>query len=91
VLEEGGEVRVAGVLAEDERLVWGAVARLGSGDAAEVVRVLASQAERADGGIAPPSTAEVARLLERLHRRRVLMRLDDGYYVAVGAGALGDG
>jgi hypothetical protein len=89
VLEEAGEVRVAGVLAEDERMVWGAVARLGSGDAAEVTRALATHAERDDRTL--PSTAEVARLLERLHRRRVLMRLDDGYYVAVGAGALGDG
>jgi hypothetical protein len=89
VLEEAGEVRVAGVLAEDERLVWGAVARLGSGDAGEVARALATHAER--GGRSVPSVAEVARLLERLHRRRVLMRLDDGYYVAVGAGALGDG
>jgi hypothetical protein len=89
VLEEAGEVRVAGVLAEDERMVWGAVARLGSGDAAEVTRALATQADRDDRTL--PSTAEVARLLERLHRRRVLMRLDDGYYVAVGAGALGDG
>jgi len=90
VLEEDGKVRIAGVLAEDERLVWGTVARLGSGDAAEVARALATHAERADGRT-PPSTAEVTRLLERLHRRRVLMRLDDGYYVAVGAGALGDG
>jgi hypothetical protein len=89
VLEEAGEVRVAGVLAEDERMVWGAVARLGSGDAAEVTRALATHAERDDRTL--PSTAEVARLLERLHRRRVLMRLDDGHYVAVGAGALGDG
>lgn len=84
VVEEAGEVRVAGVLDEDERRIWRMLQRLESGEPSDVARALEDDA-------GSPSVDAVAIVLDRLHRRRLVMRLDDGYYLAVGAGAFGDG
>ena len=78
VLEEEGALRVAGVLGDDERRAWAALHELGGGDAAEVAMALA-----AAGAAIPASDAE--RVLARLHRRRLVMRLDDGFYLPVGS------
>ncbi|HYD54322.1 MAG TPA: hypothetical protein VEA99_16925 [Gemmatimonadaceae bacterium] len=79
VIEEDGVVRVAGVVEEEEQRVWLALQRLAGGDAPDVARALADEGR-------PHSAHEVERILERLHRRRLVMRLDDGYYLPVGAG-----
>lgn len=78
VLEEDGVARVAGVLAEEERRTWLALQQLGGGDPRDVAEALGV-------GARPGSVDDVAAVLERLHRRRLVMRLDDGYFVAVGA------
>lgn len=78
VLEEDGDLRVAGVVGEDERLAWSTLRELGGGDAGEVSTALAEA-----GCAMPPADAE--RLLARLHRRRLVMRLDDGFYLPVGS------
>ena len=78
VIEEDGEARVAGVVDDDERHAWIALQRLGGGEAPDVARAM-MDAERT------VATSDAARLLARLHRRRLVMRLDDGYYVPLGA------
>ena len=84
VVEDEGEVRVAGVIDEDERRIWRMLQQLGGGEPKDVARAL-------DEASTPLPVDTVAVILDRLHRRRLAMRLDDGYYLAVGAGAFGDG
>lgn len=72
VLEgEGGVARIVGMVNDGERVAWEKVQELGRTPAAGVASALGS----------PPGDCE--RILEGLHRRRLLMRLDDDY-VAVG-------
>jgi hypothetical protein len=84
VLEDGGRLRVAGVVGDDERHAWLTLQQLGGGEAADVARQMAEEGREV-------VTADAARLLARLHRRRLVMCLDDGYYVPVGARGTGRG
>ncbi len=68
---EGGGAHIGGIVDERERLAWNTVYELGRTAAADLVTALGS----------PPD--DCARVLDALHRRRLLMRLDDDY-VAVG-------
>jgi hypothetical protein len=72
-VQEGGEVRIMGVLSEDERLAWNATYHLGSADAGEVAARMAADVERAE------------RALDGLCRRRLIMRLGDRYVIVGGA------
>jgi hypothetical protein len=80
LIEDEGVVRVAGVLDDDEREAWSMLQTLGGADPTEL-----SEALFAQEGVRRRSS-DAAELLERLHRRRLVMRLDDGYFVAVGTG-----
>jgi hypothetical protein len=72
VLEgEGGAARIVGMVDDGERDAWEAVYQMGRAGAGDLSARL---------GAAP---ADCERMLDGLHRRRLLMRLDDGY-VAVG-------
>lgn len=72
VLEgDGGSARIVGMVDEGERLAWQTVYALGRTSAVELASALDMTRE------------ECERLLDALHRRRLLMRLVDGY-VAVG-------
>lgn len=71
VLETEDGARIVGMVDDSERTVWEKVYEMGRAGAAELATALGSQ----------PSDA--ARVLDTLHRRRLLMRLDDAY-VAVG-------
>lgn len=68
---DGGGAHVGGIVDDRERAAWNMVYELGRTAAADLATALG----------APP--ADCARMLEGLHRRRLLMRLDDDY-VAVG-------
>jgi hypothetical protein len=85
VAEDAGEARLFGVLEPDERTTWEALYRIGVGGANEVARELASRPGVLPADVPPGDAA--ARLLERLHARRLAIRLDDGWYMAVGAGS----
>jgi hypothetical protein len=74
LLEEGGAVRIMGILPDDEQHAWDATNEIGSADVAEVASVMGADVERA-------TTA-----LESLSRRRLVMHID-GRYVAVGYSA----
>jgi hypothetical protein len=84
VAEEAGEARLLGVLDDQERVAWETAYRLGGADPAELATALEGEGLRL-------SSLDAARLLERLHARRLVIRLDDGYYVAVGAGGRSGG
>ena len=72
VLEgEGGSARIVGRVDDGERRAWQTVYARGRTAAADLAIAL---------DLAP---ADCARMLDTLHRRRLVMRLDDGY-VAVG-------
>ena len=71
VLETEDGARVVGIVNDGERAAWETVYELGRTGADTLARVLGSL------------PADAARVLDSLHRRRLLMRLDDGY-VAVG-------
>jgi len=71
-LEQGDGVEVVGVLSDDERKAWDASYRLGRANADDVAVEI--HANRDDARAA----------LEQLCRRRLLMRVDDGDYIAVG-------
>ncbi len=71
VMETGDGARIVGMVNEGERSAWEKVLELGRAGAADVATALGTRAD------------DCARLLEGLHRRRLLMRLGDGY-VAVG-------
>jgi hypothetical protein len=68
---DGSSAHIGGIVDDRERTAWNKVYELG--------RTAATDLATAIG--APP--ADCARLLDALHRRRLLMRLDDDY-VAVG-------
>jgi hypothetical protein len=72
VLEgEGGSARIVGMVNDDERLAWQTVYARGRTAPADLAIAL---------DLAP---AACERVLDTLHRRRLVMRLEDGY-VAVG-------
>ena len=75
VMETDDGVRVVGKVDDGERRAWEKVYELGRTVPADLASAL---------GAAP---ADCARLLDGLHRRRLLMRLDDGY---IAVGGLGD-
>ena len=68
---DGTGAHVGGIVNDRERVAWNKVYELGRAAPADVATALGS----------PPSDCE--RLLETLHRRRLLMRLEDEY-IAVG-------
>jgi hypothetical protein len=69
--DEGGVARIVGMINDGERAAWQKVYERGRTGAADLA---------SDLGTAPDACE---RMLDGLHRRRLLMRLDDGY-VAVG-------
>jgi DNA-binding MarR family transcriptional regulator len=70
-----GESRLVGIIELEERRAWEIIAQLGAGGSADVADV-------ADAiGLSPDDTE---RTLEKLWRRRLLIRHDHGY-VAVGS------
>ena len=73
VLEQadGGGAHIGGIVDDRERTAWNKVYELGRAAPADLADVLGSPA------------VDCARVLETLHRRRLLMRLEDEY-VAVG-------
>ncbi len=71
VLETHDGARIVGKVDDGERAAWEKVYELGRAQPADLASALGS----------PP--ADAARMLDGLHRRRLLMRVDDGY-VAVG-------
>jgi hypothetical protein len=68
---DGGGAHIGGIVDDTERLAWNKVYELGRTAPADLASALD----------APPD--DCARMLEALHGRRLLMRLDDDY-VAVG-------
>jgi len=68
-VEEDGEVRIMGVLPDDERLAWNTTHELGSAHAGEVAARMGTDVERA------------TQALDRLQRRRLIMRVDERYVV----------
>jgi hypothetical protein len=71
VLEQDGELQLAGVVADTERRAWYALRRHGPIAPRDLARELGA------------STSDVERDLQALGRRRLVIRLDSGY-VAVG-------
>jgi hypothetical protein len=71
VLETLDGARVVGMVDDGERVAWQKVYELGRAQPADLAVALGSRAD------------DCARMLDGLHRRRLLMRVDDGY-VAVG-------
>ena len=74
VLETDDGARIVGMVDDGERVAWEKVYELGRARAADLATAL---------GFLPD---DCARLLEGLHRRRLLMRLDDGYIAVGGLG-----
>jgi hypothetical protein len=74
VLETHDGARIVGMVNDGERAVWEKVYELGRAGAVDLAIALGS----------PPADAE--RMLIALHRRRLLMRLDDGYIAVGGLG-----
>ncbi|HET9011398.1 MAG TPA: hypothetical protein VFN38_06250 [Gemmatimonadaceae bacterium] len=68
---DGEGAHIGGIVNDRERVAWNKVYELGRAAAADLATALGSPAD------------DCARLLDALHRRRLLMRLDDDY-VAVG-------
>jgi hypothetical protein len=68
---EGGGAHIGGIINDRERVAWNKVYELGRTAAADLASAL---------GV---PHADCARLLDALHRRRLLMRLEDDY-IAVG-------
>ncbi len=74
VLETADGARIVGTLEERERTAWQAVYQLGRTRAADLAGALGSAIE------------ECTAVLDRLHRRRLLMRVDDEYLAVGGMG-----
>jgi hypothetical protein len=68
-VEEGGQVRIMGILPDDERQAWNATYELGSANVSEVATAMNASADRAAGA------------LEALRRRRLVMRVDERFVV----------
>ena len=75
VLETAAGARIVGMVNDGERVAWEKVYELGSARACDLASALGSLPD------------DAARMLDALHRRRLLMRLDDGY---IAVGGLGD-
>ena len=75
VLETADGARIVGMVNDGERVAWEKVYELGSARACDLASALGSLPD------------DAARMLDALHRRRLLMRLDDGY---IAVGGLGD-
>jgi len=74
VLETHDGARIVGMVDDGERAVWEKVYELGRAGAVDLAIALGSL------------PAEAERMLIALHRRRLLMRLDDGYIAVGGLG-----
>ena len=74
VLETADGARIVGKVDDGERVAWEKVYELGCARAADLAVALGSLPD------------EAARMLDALHRRRLLMRLDDGYIAVGGLG-----
>ena len=74
VLETDDGARIVGMVDDGERVAWEKVYELGTARAADLATAL---------GFLPD---DCARMLDGLHRRRLLMRLDDGYIAVGGLG-----
>ncbi|HKO17218.1 MAG TPA: hypothetical protein VJU87_13350 [Gemmatimonadaceae bacterium] len=75
VIERGDDVQVEGVLPDAERRTWETMHRLGRVGPADLATALGTGA------------SEVQLALDELWRRRLVMKLDEGYVVVGGAGA----
>ena len=73
VLETDDGARIVGMVNDGERTCWEKVYALGRARASDLVLALGS-------------LDDAARALDGLHRRRLLMRLDDGYIAVGGLG-----
>jgi hypothetical protein len=71
VLETDDGARIVGIVNDRERVAWNKVYELGRTAPADLAVALGSAQD------------DAARVLDTLHRRRLVMRLDDDY-VAVG-------
>ena len=74
VLETDDGARIVGMVDDGERVAWEKVYEMGRAGAADIAIALGSQPD------------DAARVLDTLHRRRLLMRLDDGYIAVGGLG-----
>ena len=74
VLETDDGARIVGMVNDGERVAWEKVYELGHAGAADLATALGSRPD------------DAARMLDTLHRRRLLMRLDDGYIAVGGLG-----
>ena len=74
VMETDDGARVVGIVNDGERVAWEKVYELGRTQPAELANALGSGAD------------DAARVLDGLHRRRLLMRVDDGYVCVGGLG-----
>ncbi|MEP6991801.1 MAG: hypothetical protein ABJA80_12795 [bacterium] len=73
VLETSDGARIVGMVNDGERTTWEKVYELGQARATDLAHVLGS-------------LDHAARMLDGLHRRRLLMRLGDGYIAVGGLG-----
>lgn len=71
---DGGSARIVGIVDDRERVAWNKVYELGRTAPADLASALGAPRD------------DAARMLETLHRRRLLMRFDDDY-VAIGGRA----
>ena len=74
VLETDDGARIVGMVNDGERVAWEKVYELGRAGRADLATALGSRPD------------DAARMLDALHRRRLLMRLDDGYIAVGGLG-----
>ena len=74
VLETDDGARIVGMVDDGERAAWEKVYELGRARATDLAIALGSLPD------------DCARMLDGLHRRRLLMRLDDGYIAVGGLG-----
>ena len=74
VLETADGARIVGMVNDGERVAWEKVYELGRARACDLASALGSLPD------------DAARMLDALHRRRLLMRLDDGYIAVGGLG-----
>jgi hypothetical protein len=74
VLETDDGARIVGMVNDGERVAWEKVYELGRARAVDLAIALGSLPD------------DCARMLDALHRRRLLMRLDDGYIAVGGLG-----
>jgi hypothetical protein len=74
VLETDDGARIVGMVNDGERVAWEKVYELGRACASDLASALGSMPD------------DAARMLDGLHRRRLLMRLEDGYIAVGGLG-----